>query len=117
MVNICTDIIKNGNVKAAYLGIELNSQYSATYLEQLGYPGGLLVKSVISGSPAEAAGIEADDIIVSFNGTEVKTAEDLAALKNKCSSGDTVVIRIYRLTSSRFGRWTGEYYNVEVTLG
>jgi serine protease Do len=27
MVRICTDIIKNGNVKAAYLGVELNSQY------------------------------------------------------------------------------------------
>ena len=117
MVSICTDIIKNGNVKAAYLGVELNSQYSATYLEQLGYPGGLLVKTVISGSPADEAGIEPDDIIVSFNGTEVKTAEELAALKNKCSAGDKVVIRIYRLTSSRFGRWTGEYYNVEVTLG
>lgn len=117
VVRICTDIIKNGNVKAAYLGIELNTQYSSTYLEQLGYPGGLLVKSVISGSPAEKAGLEADDIIVSFNGSAVKTADELAALKNECSSGDKVVIRIYRLTSSRFGRWTGEYYNVEVTLG
>jgi hypothetical protein len=47
----------------------------------------------------------------------VKTAYELASLKNECSSGDKVVIRIYRLTSSRFGRWTGEYYNVEVTLG
>ena len=117
MVRICTDIIKNGNVKAAYLGVELNSQYSASYLEQLGYPGGLLVKSVISGSPADKAGIESDDIIISFNGTNVRTAEELAALKNKCASGDKVVIRIYRLTSSRFGHWTGDYYNVEVTLG
>ncbi|MBP5781251.1 MAG: PDZ domain-containing protein, partial [Clostridia bacterium] len=94
VVRICTDIIKNGNVKAAYLGIELNTQYSATYLEQLAYPGGLLVKSVISGSPADKAGLEADDIIVSFNGSEVRTADELATLKNKCSSGDKVVIRI-----------------------
>jgi serine protease Do len=117
VVDICTDIIKNGNTKMAYLGIELNTQYSAEYLQRLGYPGGLLVKSVAAGSPAEKAGIEEEDIIVSFNGTEVTTAEELVALKNQCSAGDKVTIRIYRLTSSRFGRWTGEYYDVEVTLG
>ena len=117
VVTICTDIIKNGNTKMAYLGIELNTDYSAEYLKRLGYPGGLLVKSVASGSPAEKAGIEEEDIIVSFNGTEVTTAEELVALKNQCSAGDKVTIRIYRLTSSRFGRWTGEYYDVEVTMG
>ena len=117
VVRICTDIIKNGSVKTAYLGVELSSQYSADYLERLGYPGGLLVSAVIDDSPAKKAGIAADDIIVAFNGTEVRTAEELAALKNQCSSGDTVVVRIYRLTSSYFGHWSGSYYDVDVTLG
>ncbi|MBO5076808.1 MAG: trypsin-like peptidase domain-containing protein [Clostridia bacterium] len=117
VVRICTDIIKNGSVKTAYLGVELNSDYSAAYLERLGYPGGLLVSSVIADSPAAKAGIAADDIIVAFNGTEVREAEDLVALKNQCSAGDTVTIRIYRLTSSHFGHWSGSYYDVDVTLG
>ena len=117
VVRICTDIIKNGSVKSAYLGVELSSQYSADYLERLGYPGGLLVSSVIADSPAAKAGIAADDIIVAFNGTEVREAEDLVALKNQCSAGDTVTIRIYRLTSTHFGHWSGSYYDVEVTLG
>ena len=117
VVSICTAIIKNGNVRTAYLGVELNSNYSAEYLQRLGYPGGLLVGSVMSGSPAETAGIQEDDIIVSFNGTEVKEASELAALKNACAPGDVVTIRVYRLTSGRFGRWTGEYIDLTVTLG
>ena len=117
VVRICTDIIKNGSVKTAYLGVELSSQYSASYLERLGYPGGLLVSAVIDDSPAAKAGIAADDIIVAFNGTEVREPEDLVELKNQCSAGDTVVVRIYRLTSSYFGHWSGTYYDVNVTLG
>ena len=117
VVSICTDIIKNGSTSSPYLGLEISSDYSASYLERLGYPGGLLVSSVIADSPAARAGIEEEDIIVSFNGTETKSTEDLVAAKNKCSPGDTVKVRIYRLTSSRFGRWTGSYYDVEVTLG
>jgi len=117
VVSICTDIIKNGSQHITYLGVELNEEYSASYLERLGYPGGLLVGSVIADSPAAKAGIQEDDIIVSFDGTKVTTAEELAALKNAKNSGDTVTIQVYRLTSSRFGRWTGEYIDLTVTLG
>ena len=117
VVSICTGIIKNGNQHIAYLGLELNEEYSASYLERLGYPGGLLVGSVIANSPAANAGIQEDDIIVSFDGTKVTTAAELAALKNAKQSGDTVTVQVYRLTSSRFGRWTGEYIDLSVTLG
>lgn len=118
VVTICTEIIKNGDKKIPYLGVELNTQYTAAYLEQLGYPGGVLVDSVASGSPAETGGIEVDDIIVSFNGTAITSADDLREAKNAANAGDTVTIQVYRLTSrDRFGRWSGEYIDISVTLG
>ncbi|MBR5280559.1 MAG: trypsin-like peptidase domain-containing protein [Clostridia bacterium] len=118
VVAICTEIIKNGNRKTPYLGADISDDYTAEYLERLGYPGGLLVESVASGSPAEAGGMKVEDIIVSFNGTTVRTAADLIAAKNAANPGDTVIIRVYRLTQrTYFGRYEGEYIDISVTLG
>ncbi|MBP3391767.1 MAG: trypsin-like peptidase domain-containing protein [Clostridia bacterium] len=118
VVAICTELIKNGNQKTPYLGAEISSDYTAEYLERLGYPGGILVESVASGSPAETGGMKVEDIIVSFNGTTVRSASDLRNAKNEAKSGDTVIIRVYRLTKrTYFGRWEGEYIDISVTLG
>ena len=98
--------------------MEISSDYSAEYLERLGYPGGLLVESVAGGSPAEAGGMKVEDIIVSFNGTTVRTAADLRDAKNAANAGDTVVIQVYRFTKrTYFGRYEGEYIDITVTLG
>ena len=118
MVTICTEIIKNGNQKIPYLGIDLNTQYTASYLEQLGYPGGVVVKSVEKDSPAEIGGIQEDDIIVSFDGTKITSSNEFKKAKNAKKTGDTVVIQVFRLTEqNRFGRWYGEYIDISVTLG
>ena len=118
VVAICAEIIQNGNKKTPYLGVEISGDYSAEYLERLGYPGGLLVESIASGSPAEAGGMKVEDIIVSFNGTTVRTAADLRDAKNAANAGDTVVIQVYRFTKrTYFGRYEGEYIDITVTLG
>ncbi len=118
VVAICTEIIKNGNKKTPYLGVEISSDYTAEYLERLGYPGGILVESIANGSPAQTGGMKVEDIIVSFNGTTVRSASDLRDAKNTANSGDTVTIQIYRLTKrTYFGRWEGEYIDISVTLG
>lgn len=118
VMDICNDILTNGNKRVAYMGVEFDTSYSAATLERYGYPGGLVVKSVISGSPAEEAGIRSNDIIVEFNGTEVKTVDAFSELKNSCDPGDEVTIKLYRITSSgRQSSRSGEYIEVTVTLG
>ncbi len=118
VVAICTELIQNGNKKIPYLGVELNANYTAAYLEQLGYPGGVLVDSVAQDSPAAAGGIQQDDILVSFNGVAITSANDLIQAKNQANTGDTVTVRVYRLTARDFfGRWQGEYIDLSVTLG
>ncbi|PRR83194.1 S1C family serine protease [Clostridium vincentii] len=57
---------------------------------------GLSVQSVIAASPAENAGIKPGDIIIKFNGTRVKTADELSKAKASINSGDSVKIVVER---------------------
>ena len=70
-------------------------------------PSGVVITAVEPGSDAAAKGLEPDDVIVAFNDTSVSSLEDLVAAKNDLSSGDEVVLTIYR---------GGRYYNVNITL-
>ena len=57
---------------------------------------GLSVQSVIAASPAENAGIKPGDVIIKFNGTRVKTADELSKAKANINSGDTVQVVVER---------------------
>jgi len=60
-------------------------------------PQGAFVVDVISGSPAETAGIKADDIITKFNGSEIKEESGgLAEIISEKKPEDTVSIEIWR---------------------
>ncbi len=52
--------------------------------------------AVTAGSPAEAAGIKAGDIIESVNGTQIDANNDLANLIDQYSVGDTVTLVVNR---------------------
>ena len=70
--------------------------------------GGALIESVEPGSAAEAAGIEAGDLIVAIDGSTIEGIEDLAGQVRSRHAGDTVEV------------WTvvrdGEELTVTVTL-
>ena len=70
-------------------------------------PRGVVVTGVLEGSDAAQKGLEADDIIVEFNGTAVGSLDDLVAAKNDLTAGETVRLTIYR---------GGNYYYVDVVL-
>ncbi|MFI1991553.1 S1C family serine protease [Actinoplanes sp. NPDC020271] len=69
----------------AYLGVELTSSQS-------GYQGvpGPAVLGVVSGSPAESAGLTRGDVITSVGGTGVATATDLTNLMDRYHPADRV---------------------------
>jgi S1-C subfamily serine protease len=64
---VANAIIENGTYAHPWLGIE----YSAAYV------GGLLISSVVSGGPAAAAGLQANDVITEVDNQTVTRAEDL----------------------------------------
>ena len=65
-------------------------------------------QAIFPGSPAEDAGLQAGDIIVSVDGEQVSADTDLSTLILPHKPGDTITLRVLRDNSAR---------EVEVTLG
>jgi serine protease Do len=62
---------------------------------------GALVNSVEKGSPAEKAGVEATDIIVSFDGKTVESSTDLPRIVGSTRPGAQVPVDIWRKGATR----------------
>ena len=112
---ILTDLMNASSVStkdAAFLGVvgrDINESYSSA----LGIPSGIYVSQVVSGSPAEKAGISAGDVITKFEGNNVST---LSGLKEKLAlkkANTKVKITFKRANQSG----TYEEKTVTVTLG
>jgi len=86
-------------VSKPYLGVEVIDE---TPQEQQAYglvpTSGALVVSVVSGSPADAAGISTGDVIVTFDGRVVTSAQDLTNLVQASTVGHRAQIGLYRAT-------------------
>jgi S1-C subfamily serine protease len=81
----------------SYLGVEVTDE---TPQEQAAYglvpPSGALVVSVVSGSPADTAGVMTGDVIVDFNGKAVTSAQGLTNDVQGSPSGSSVQLTLYR---------------------
>ena len=71
-------------------------------------PQGAYVANVVSGSPAEKAGIKEGDIITKFDGEDLKEADGgLAEVISKKKAGQSVSLEVWR---------EGETLNLNATL-
>ena len=57
---------------------------------------GLYISSVDAGSDAEKAGLQVADRIVSVNGSEISSYDEMKRIISKCSAGDTIKMVISR---------------------
>jgi len=57
---------------------------------------GALVADLMPGGPAEAAGLQVDDVIVAVDGKKVTSAEELRAALRPKNPGDEVGVEFYR---------------------
>jgi len=99
-VNIVSDALNQYNktgkfASKAYLGVEYQMvPKQSAVLNNV--PEGAYVVNVISGSPADEAGLQVDDIITKIDGEMLNESNTLAdVIKNK-KSGDTVSLTVYR---------------------
>ena len=95
---VAEDLIAYGRVRRPMLGVQLKSTIDETDARALGLPKpeGVLVQDVVAGSPAEAAGVKAGDVILTVNGKEVDAANEIQMLIAEMRPGDVVTLGIFR---------------------
>jgi serine protease Do len=93
----------------SYLGVRMSdlNEYLALQLG-LDEPRGVLVRRVEPGSPADKAGIQRLDVIVEWNGREIKDSTDLALAVARTKIGAKVEVLVIR---------KGQERRLEVTVG
>ena len=109
-VKVAQELLENGYVTGRpYLGISYYAVTDAQTAAQLGVNAyGVYIVEVVKGGPADKAGLQAGDRIVSVDGSEVATQSDLGTLMQDHKAGDTIEITVAR---------GGQMQTVSVTLG
>ncbi|HEX4375748.1 MAG TPA: DegQ family serine endoprotease [Steroidobacteraceae bacterium] len=95
--NVADQLIKNGHVSRGRIGVTIQEVTAAT-AENLGLdrPRGAAVASVESGGPADKAGIEPLDIILSVNGRPVDTSDQLPSIIAEIKAGQSAQLEVWR---------------------
>ena len=109
-IKVAQELLENGYVTGRpYLGITYLGVEDAQTAAQLGVNAyGVYVVEVVKGGPAERAGLQSGDRIVSIDGTEIASKDDLGTLMQKHTAGDSLAITIAR---------GGQMQTINVTLG
>jgi putative serine protease PepD len=94
---VAQTLIAGGKVQHAYMGIRIED-----------VSGGARITQVVKGSPAEKAGLKSGDVITSFEGKPITSADDITAAVSGAKSGETVQVTVKR---------GGATKHVSVTLG
>ena len=86
---VLEDLKQYGYVRKAYIGVHFNS-YDFEGKQ------GVLVRGVITQSPAQKAGLKKGDRIITFNGKTIKKPSDLPKLVRKTKTGQQVKLQVLR---------------------
>lgn len=115
-INVIKDSLKNfnetGQFNRPYLGV-VYSMISRDAAIQNDLPEGALVRQVVSGSAADKAGIQKDDIITKADGQKLQQGKtELSSVISKKKVGDSMTLTIFREDSSG----NKKTFDVTVTL-
>lgn len=95
--SIINDLKVDQKVSRGWLGVSIQTVDAAT-AKALGLkkPEGALIGGVLPGQPAEQAGIEAGDVILKIDDSDIATPEDLQRLVMAKKPGDTITATVWR---------------------
>ncbi len=100
--NIVSQLSDTGTVERGWLGVHIQS-VTEEISEGLGLdePHGALVSDVVDGSPAERAGLQAGDVIISYDGDRLDEMRDLPRLVANTPTNSKVTLGIWRNETKR----------------
>ncbi|WP_066634659.1 S1C family serine protease [Desulfolucanica intricata] len=106
--SVLDELIERGKVVRPWLGVQLQplTKEIAGYLG-LQNTAGALVIGVVSGSPAERAGLQQGDVILEIDNKKINTVDDLINTVEKAKVGQKLALLVYR---------NGKAVNVNITV-
>ena len=95
---VFTELLEYSQVRRAYLGVRLDPQYDSDTARRLGLDRlyGAHVLYVIDDTPADAAGLSVNDVVLTFGTVEVQDENHLINLVSLTSVGTRVPLRVLR---------------------
>jgi putative serine protease PepD len=99
---VAQQLITSGAVQHGWLGVEGVNAEPSPPDDVVGIPdvvtaeGGALVHRVVDASPAQAAGLQADDVVVAVDGEAVTRMSSLVVAVREHAPGSTVTVSIVR---------------------
>ncbi len=107
--SVLNDLINEGKVRRGWLGVEIQD-VTPTIAIQLGLSDieGVLIRNVLSGGPADRAGLQQGDVILAIDEKEVKDSDELLEQLRLIGPDKRVQITVWRDKNST---------KVTVTLG
>jgi len=97
--SVASTLIAGGKVQHAYLGVGISTAPNDA---------GAQISRVVSGSPADKAGLQAGDVITKIDSTTITRADDLTAAVNTYKPGDKATLTITRNSATK---------SIVITLG
>jgi serine protease Do len=111
-INMAKDLLpqlKKGKVVRGWLGVVIQQVTSELKDKlKLSTEKGALVADVVEGGPAEKAGIERGDVIVTFDGQDISESDDLPYVVASTPVGKTVTVEVIR---------KGQRKSIQVEIG
>ena len=104
---IIEQLIETGTIERPGIGISCLVD-DTNYYNPSGSPVGVTVVGVTEGGPADLAGLESSDIILSIEGKPATTVEELTGVIYRHRVGDELVLAVWR---------AGEELEITVTVG
>lgn len=99
-LNVAEQLKASGEVQRGWLGVEMyppfNDDINLAQSLGLDRSDGALIARVFEGSPAQAGGIRADDVLIEFDGEPVRRYTDLPPLVGLVKPGDEVPVVVIR---------------------
>jgi len=101
-MRVADQLRTNGKMTRGRIGVALG-EMTKEVAESLGLgkPRGAYVRNVEPGGPAAAGGIEAGDVILSFNGRDITKSTDLPRVVGETKPGTLVPVQVWRKGGAR----------------
>lgn len=111
--DIAIELIRNGSVQRAYIGVQLAAKLDPEMALRLGLSkaSGALVEAIYPGTPASQAGVKVNDVILQVDGTPIRNENHLINMIASMRIGQQVRLQIWRdgavqLVEIEVGDWS-----------